>query len=163
MGRVRGSVPAEQLLEAWGVNNRVNLMLLDAISPAGLKSTLSTRGGRDVARQFAHMHNVRVQWLEVSARDLAAGLTKFDTDDSPAAGVLKKSFTASGDAIGELIARSVADSGKVKSYKRSVATMLGYFIAHEGHHRGSILLTLKQTGNKVPSEVQWGIWEWDKI
>ena len=163
MGAGRGGVSAEQLLEAWGVNNRVNLMLLDAISPAGMKSTLSTRGGRDVARQFAHMHNVRVQWLEVSAKDLAGGLTKFDTEDSPAAGVLKKNLKASADAIGALIDRSVADGGKVKSYKRGVATMLGYFIAHEGHHRGSILLTLKQTGNKVPSEVQWGIWDWGKI
>ena len=40
--------------------------------------------------------------------------------------------------------------------------MLGYFIAHESHHRGSILLTLKQCGEKIPDAVKWGLWEWGK-
>ena len=41
--------------------------------------------------------------------------------------------------------------------------MLGYLIAHEGHHRGSILLTLKQSGHKVSTEIQFGIWDWAKL
>jgi uncharacterized damage-inducible protein DinB len=40
--------------------------------------------------------------------------------------------------------------------------MLGYFISHESHHRGSILLTLKQCGEKIPDAVKWGLWEWGK-
>ena len=43
------------LLE-WRLNNAINLRLIDAI----MRSTMSTRGGRDVARQFVHLHNV--QW-----------------------------------------------------------------------------------------------------
>jgi hypothetical protein len=42
------------------VNNRINLRLVREISAAGMKSSLSTRGGRSVARQFAHLHNNRV-------------------------------------------------------------------------------------------------------
>jgi hypothetical protein len=38
---------------------------------------------------------------------------------------------------------------------------LGYFLAREGHHRGSILLTLKQTDHKVSTEIQFGICEWE--
>jgi hypothetical protein len=41
--------------------------------------------------------------------------------------------------------------------------MLGYLIAHEGHHRGSILLTLKQTGHKVSTEIQFGIWDCEAL
>ena len=63
----------EELLEAWPTNNRINLYLVDHISDEGMKSTLSKHGGRDVARQFAHMHNVRVWHLEKRAKDLAAG------------------------------------------------------------------------------------------
>jgi hypothetical protein len=69
----------DDLLEAWRTNNRINLFLIDHISVAGMKSTLSKRGGRDVARQFAHMHNVRVWHLEKRAKDLADGLTVFET------------------------------------------------------------------------------------
>ena len=51
---------AEQLLEAWRINNRINLFLIDRISAEGMRCTLSQRGGRNVARQFAHLHNVRL-------------------------------------------------------------------------------------------------------
>jgi hypothetical protein len=49
----------EEMLETWRTNNRINLLIIDAISPAAMKATLSRRGGRTVARQFAHLHN----WL----------------------------------------------------------------------------------------------------
>jgi len=154
---------AEQFLETWHINNRVNLMLIDHITEAGLRSTLSTRGGRDVARQFAHMHNVRVGWLDVCAKDLRKGLETFGKDAEPSKPELKKALTASADAIAKLLQRGADAGGVIKGYKRGVVPMLGYFIAHEGHHRGSILLTLKQTGNKVPTEIQYGIWDWTKI
>ena len=35
--------------------------------------------------------------------------------------------------------------------------MLGYFISHESHHRGNILLTLKQSGEKIADTVKWGL------
>ena len=57
----------DSLIEAWQINNRVNVMVLDALTEDPLRSTLSTRGGRDVARQFAHMHAVRLRWLELAA------------------------------------------------------------------------------------------------
>ena len=33
------------LLECWRLSNAINLRLIDAISDAGMKSTMSTRGG----------------------------------------------------------------------------------------------------------------------
>jgi uncharacterized damage-inducible protein DinB len=157
------SVMKEQILEAWHISNRVNLMLIDHISTDGMKSTLSTRGGRDVAKQFAHLHNVRLMWLEVSAKDLTKGLQKFSNDDNPSKAELKKHLNASADAIAAWLARGADNGGQVKGFKRGVVPALGYFLAHEGHHRGSILLTLKQSGHKVDQKVQYGIWEWDKL
>ena len=54
----------EELLEAWRTKNRINLFLIDRISDEGMKSTLSKRGGRNVVRQFTHLHNMRVWHLE---------------------------------------------------------------------------------------------------
>ena len=64
----------EETLEAWRTNNRINLFLIDRISEAGMHSTLSKRGGRDVAEQFAHLHNNRVWQLQGRAKDLAKGV-----------------------------------------------------------------------------------------
>ena len=60
----------DELLEAWRTNNRINLFLIDRISVAGMKCTLSKRGGRDVSRQFAHLHNVRIYHLQNRAKTL---------------------------------------------------------------------------------------------
>jgi len=69
----------DELIEAWQTNNRINLLLIDRISAAGMKCTLSTRGGRGVAGEFAHIHNNRVWHVEKRAKDLAAGLSTFPT------------------------------------------------------------------------------------
>ena len=90
----------DELLEAWRTNNRINLFLLDHISATGLKCTLSTRGGREVARQFGHMHDVRIYHLEKRAKDLSKGLSKFQSKRAetviPEKAELKKALAASG-------------------------------------------------------------------
>jgi len=60
-----------QILTAWRANHRINLFLIEAISAQGMQCTLSTRGGRDVTRQFAHLHNNRVWQLEKRATTAA--------------------------------------------------------------------------------------------
>lgn len=46
--------------------------------------------------------------------------------------------------------------------KRGLVQHLAYFVAHESHHRGSILLTLKQCG-PVDQTTRYAIWDWDRI
>jgi hypothetical protein len=99
------------------------VMLIDHISDAGMQCSLSTRGGRDVARQFAHLHNVRVQWLDVSAKDLAKGLKKFGSKTSPSKAALKKDHAASTEAIATWLGAGVDNGGKVKSpFQRNRST-----------------------------------------
>lgn len=43
-----------------------------------------------------------------------------------------------------------------------VGHVLAYFVAHEGHHRGQIVMLARQVGHRLPVEVTGGIWEWSK-
>ena len=138
-------------------------MLIDAISEEGFNCTLSKRGGRNVALQFAHIHDVRLRWLERRARDLLAGQTKIDKTGSVNRALLRKRLSESGEAVAKVIERGIENGGETKGFSRGVITMLGYMIAHDSHHRGSILLTLKQCGHKLPTEIQHGIWDWNRI
>jgi uncharacterized damage-inducible protein DinB len=153
----------DELLEAWRTNNRINLFLIDKISAAGMKCTLSKHGGRDVARQFAHLHNVRVWHLERRAKDLVGELVVFETKLTPSKAKLKKALLASASAVESFLEGVLARAPKRRGMKKGVFTTLGYFIAHESHHRGSILLTLKECGHKLPQNDQYAIWDWDRI
>ncbi len=156
----------DQLLEAWRTNCRINLYLLEHISDEGLACTLSTRGGRDVARQFAHLHDVRVWHLEARAKELAAGLPKFGKKGSkwsPPRDELIEALTASGTAIETFLGDVFDGIPKRRGFKRGIFTSLSYFVAHESHHRGNILLTIKQCGHNIDADSRYAIWAWDQV
>lgn len=152
----------EQLLDTWNIHNKMNLLLMDNITDAGMQKTLSTRGGRTVYQQFIHIHNVRMQWLEICAKDIFKKYKVLDKEAAFDRKLLKKNFEDSAKGIEELFGKSWDDGGKVKGFKKGVLPLLGYFISHESHHRGNILLTLKQTGEKIPDTMKWGLWGWGK-
>lgn len=151
------------LLEAWRTNNRISLHLIDRISDAGMLCTLSKRGGRGVAGQFGHIHNVRVWHLEKRARDLAEGLVTFQAKQVPTRGQLRDAFEASGAAIETFLSELQASAPKRRPFKKGIATTLAYFVAHESHHRGNILLTLKECGHNLKKDEQYAIWGWDQM
>ena len=110
----------DQVLDTWQINHRVNLTLLDGIDEAGLRCTLSARGGRDVARQFAHMHDVRFGWLEAYWKDLAKTLKKFPSKESPSRTELKRAHGASTEAMAAMFRREVGRDSAI--FSRTKAT-----------------------------------------
>ena len=98
---------------------------------------------------------------------LAAGITKFQSKGAPTVtpskAQLKKAFTASGRAIETFLEDVLAGKPKRKGFKKGIFTTLSYLVAHESHHRGSILLTLKETGHGLKQDDRYAIWSWDTI
>jgi hypothetical protein len=46
---------ARALLDAWRTNNAINLFLIDKISRAGLRCSLSEHGGRDAEHHLGYV------------------------------------------------------------------------------------------------------------
>lgn len=41
-----------------------------------------------------------------------------------------------------------------------IGHVLTYFVAHEAHHRGQIVLVARELGTRLPADVTSGLWSW---
>ena len=147
-----------ELIETWHINNRINLYLLDAIDESHLNAVSASKG-RKVGEQFAHLHNVRLMWLKAAAPELLEGLLKLDKEISITKTLLSTELHKSAEAIGTLLEEGIAEK-RIKGFKPHPTAFMGYLIAHESHHRGQIMLALKQSGHPVDQKTMFGLWEW---
>lgn len=150
----------EQLIETFDINNRINIYMLTSLNEEYLKDQAGSKG-RTVGEQFVHIHNVRLMWLKASSPELMQGLNKIGKENPITIKLLEKELKASGEVIKKLIEQSYKErDGKVKGFKPHCAAFIGYLISHDSHHRGQIMLALKQSRHPVDKKIQFGLWEW---
>lgn len=148
------------LADTWHVNNRVNLRLLDALTDEQLAATIFPRG-KAVTSYFVHIHMARFYWLERRARALANSLKRMPAGTASRA-TLRQALIDSGKAMGELFS-DAERTGHIKGTKLGPVGFLGYALAHEGHHRGQILLHLKIAKLPLERATGYSLWDWNKI
>ena len=149
----------DPLVETWAIHNRINLYLLAGIPDESLAAYHPPKS-RTVFDLFAHMHNVRLMWLKVSAPELMEGLINLEPKTLGTREQLVSALEGSGKAVECLLEKAIANGGKVKNFKPHAAAFLGYLISHESHHRGHIEWVLRFTGQPLNDKVGYGIWEW---
>jgi uncharacterized damage-inducible protein DinB len=150
---------SNELIETWQINSRIVLYLLRNIEKEWFNDVSASKG-RTIGEQFAHLHNVRLMWLKSAMPELLEGLEKFEKGQNLEQEILADSLIKSAEAISKIIENGISNGGKIKGFKPHATAFVGYIISHESHHRGQIMLSLKQSGRKISKSINFGLWEW---
>jgi uncharacterized damage-inducible protein DinB len=148
------------LVDAFAVNERMNQFLLENLDEEAWRAGPPGGKGRTIAAIVAHVHNVRLLWLAVSAKgsEIPEKLDRSTVTPAQA----RRALARSGKAMRRLFEASLSGGGRVKDFPPGVVAFFAYAISHDAHHRGQICQLARQAGFPLANEVTYGMWDWSK-
>ena len=158
----------ETILDAWSTNNRVTLFLFEQLPPDLWAARVPGAPRRTIRMIAGHIHNARCRWIKVLGAPHGLPVPIQVDRHRVGARQLLPALNRSGPGISRLLQLGFEHNGTIPATRHyvwrnlplDVGHVLGYFIAHEGHHRGQIVLAARALGHRLPSAVTDGLWQW---
>jgi uncharacterized damage-inducible protein DinB len=156
------------ILTAWKTNSRVTDYLVEQIPPALWSATVPGVPTRTIRAIAAHVHNSRCVWIKILGREHGIVAPIRVDHRAVTARQLGEALKRSSRGIAALLALGCRHGGQVppsrgyvwRNLPLDVGHVLTYFVAHEGHHRGQIVMAARQLKCRLPVSVIGGLWDW---
>ena len=160
----------ETILAAWRTNNRVTVFLVDNLPDAVWAAPVPGAPRKTVRMLAGHLHNSRCTWLKTLARPHGIPVPPPVNRRNVSRRQLVAALKGSSRGIEALLRLGFRHRGEVPATRAyswrnlplDVGHVLTYFVAHEGHHRGQIVMAARQLGARLPAAVTAGLWQWTK-
>ncbi len=162
---------AAVLLESFRRNGLVNAALLEHLTPADLDLSDGV-GGLSIGQHLEHVVGMRKYWLGKVAPELASSIS-FSTleGDNPfweltlELPALAAAFEEADHAMLEAVqAAYTEDRTFSEVYSSDPAHFLQHTLVHDAHHRGQIMVLLRQQGRTLEQmnaidRATWPVWK----
>ena len=158
----------DAVLTAWRTNSRVTDYLIEHIPPVLWSATVPGVPTRTIRAVAAHLHNSRCSWIKTLGREHGIVAPVRVDHRAVTARQLGTALEGSSRGIAALLSLGCRQGGRVPPSKGyvwrnlplDVGHVLTYFVAHEAHHRGQIVMVARQLKCRLPGSVTAGLWEW---
>jgi len=160
----------DTLLAAWRTNNRVTVFLLEHLPDELLGAKVPGAPRRTVRMIAGHIHNARCMWIKTLGKEFGIAVPRSVNRQKVEPKELIPALGQSSRGIISLLTLGCDRGGVIpasssytwRNLPLDVGHVLTYFVAHEGHHRGQIVMLARQLGYRLPVEIAGGLWQWSK-
>jgi len=162
---------ADAIRDAWRTNHRATVLLVESIPPAAWAAPAPGLPRKSIRLIAAHLHNSRCAWLRTLGAPHGLAVPESVDKRTVTPKRLVAALNRSGRAMGELLAFGARHGGRIPPSRRyvwrnlplDIAHVLAYFAAHEGHHRGQILMLARQLGHPRSRQETEEIWNFTRL
>ena len=160
----------DTVLSVWNTSNRVTIFLVEHL-PAELWAAKLPGAPRRSIRMIAgHIHNARCMWIKTLGEEHGIAVTRSVDRYKVTPKRLIAALQNSSTGMLKLLELGCDRGGRIpgsssyvwRNLPLDVGHVLSYFVAHEAHHRGQIVMLALQLGHRLPAEVTGGLWQWSK-
>jgi uncharacterized damage-inducible protein DinB len=160
----------DTLVPAWRTTNRVTVFLIEHL-PAELWAASVPGAPRRTVRMIAgHIHNARCTWIKTLGKEHGIAVPKPVDRRRVGPKQLVRALNRSSRGMVSLLQLGCDHGGMIppsssyswRNLPLDVGHVLAYFVAHEGHHRGQVVMLARQLGCPLPTEVTAGLWQWSQ-
>ncbi|HEX4899738.1 MAG TPA: DinB family protein [Pyrinomonadaceae bacterium] len=160
----------DSLLDAWRSNNRVTVFLVENLPQDLWGATVPGAPRRTVRMIAGHIHNARCMWIKTLGKEFGITVPRAINRHKVGPQELIPALGHSSRGIINLLKLGFDHGGSIpvssaytwRNLPLDVGHVLTYFVAHEGHHRGQIVMLARQLGYRLPVEITGGLWQWTK-
>jgi uncharacterized damage-inducible protein DinB len=161
---------AETIVPVWKTANRVTVFLIEHL-PTELWAAIVPGAPRRTVRMIAgHIHNARCMWIKTLGKEHGIAVPESVDRRHVKPKQLVQALDRSSRGMVSLLTLGCENGGTIppsasytwRNLPLDVGHVLAYFVAHEGHHRGQIVMLARQSGCRLPLEVTAGLWQWSK-
>ena len=151
----------EVLLDSWDRNNQILVNLLRAL-PEGALAMRARAEGPTIGALFAHMHYVRLVFVEEDAPEFAVAVPAGEWVSTEDAGRLASKLNESARVVRDAVQGRWNAGREMDLHYDNPILLLQHMLWHEGYHHGQVKLALQLAGRPIEDAVAgpltWGVW-----
>jgi uncharacterized damage-inducible protein DinB len=160
----------ESIFDAWRTNNRLTVFLFERLSPSLWTASLPGAPRRTIRMIAGHVHNARCRWIKTLGQEFGIPVPASVDRRAVRQRELIRALGRSSRGMLDLLALGAGRGGALprasayvwRNLPLDLGHVLCYFVAHESHHRGQVVLAARALGERLPASVTNGLWQWTK-